>query len=261
MSRLSLLKGYWYHWLHAVNRHSLHAPFVYNFYTKLVLQDKSEQIFNQIEHYRSGYLKNNSSIRINSPGAKSQVSTQNSRKVSNIAAHSLSSAKFCRFLFRLVSYQKPNTIIELGSSLGITTLYLSAAHPEAIIYTFEGCPETARLARELFEKWETKNIHLIEGNIDDKLPQVLSDCQYIDFAYLDANHRYQPTLNYYEYLREKSHEHSIFVLDDIYWSNEMQKAWREIYQKKEISLSLDLFDAGLLFFQALQKKQHYLLTF
>ncbi|MEK6480826.1 class I SAM-dependent methyltransferase [Catalinimonas sp. 4WD22] len=206
-------------------------------------------------------MKNNSTINTNSPGAKSQVSTQNSRKISNIAAHSLSRSKFCRFLSRLVSYQKPKTIIELGSSLGITTLYLSAAHPEANIYTFEGCPETARLARQLFEKWEFKNIHLVEGNIDDKLPQVLSDCQHVDFAYLDANHKYQPTLNYYECLREKSHEQSIFVLDDIYWSTEMQKAWNEIYQKKEISLSIDLFDAGLLFFESLQKKQHYLLTF
>ncbi|MDF9796725.1 putative O-methyltransferase YrrM [Catalinimonas alkaloidigena] len=257
----SLVKGYLYHWLHAVDKHSLHAPFVYRFYTELVKQDQHEQIFKEIENFRSIFLKDKNTITVKSPGAQSRVSQNNRRQVSSIASYSLGDAKFCRLLYRLISDQKPNIIIELGASLGITTLYLSAANPSATIYTFEGCPETAHLARKLFKTWKIKNIHLIEGNIDDTLPLILSECDSVDFAYMDANHRYQPTLNYYEWLKEKSHERSIFVLDDIYWSSGMQKAWKELYKQAEVRLSLDIFDAGLLFFTPLKKKQHYLLSF
>lgn len=239
----------------------MHAPFVYDFYDRLIVQDHPEEIFNKIESFRTAYLSDQSLIHVNSPGAKSQVSTKSIRTVKSIATHSLSSPKFCRFLYRLSAHYQPNTIIELGTSLGITTLYLSAANPEAKVYSFEGCQETATKARALFEQWDIKNIELIEGNINDTLPQLVELIQTVDLVYIDANHRYQPTLDYYHLLYNKAHAESIFVLDDIHWSREMNKAWKELSQRIEVSLSIDLFDAGVLFFRSLQKKQHYVLNF
>ncbi|WKN30470.1 class I SAM-dependent methyltransferase [Porifericola rhodea] len=261
MSRFSLVKGYIHHWLHAVNRHSLHAPFVYQLYEKVIAADNKEAIFDSIEAYRRSYLQNPRAININSPGAPSQASKQQNRKVSNIAAHSLSQARFSRMLFRLIQSQNHTVIIELGTSLGINTLYMSAANPDAEIYTFEGCANTAQLARQLFNEWPYKNIKLIEGNIDQTLPQSLRKLPKVDMAYLDANHRYVPTLNYFQQLRAKTHEQSVLILDDIYWSNEMRQAWVELYQRPDISLSLDLFDAGMLFFNAAHMKQHHALMF
>lgn len=250
-----------HYWLHAVNRHSLHAPFVYHLYTQIINKNSKLPVFEEIEAYRKTYLQDHTFISVNSPGANSHWTHSKARKVSNIAKYGLSSAKFSQLLYRLVDQQKPNVIIELGSSLGINTLYLSAAHPDAIIYTFEGCPQTAALAKRLFNHWPLKNITLIEGDIDQTLHPLLSQVKTVDFAYLDANHRYEPTLRYYAMLFEKAHPHSVFVLDDIYWSSAMLRAWKHIKDQPEVSLSLDIFDAGLLFFKPMHYRQHHALMF
>ncbi len=261
MGHFSLLKGYIRHWLWAVNKHSLHAPFVYHFYTQIIAEDKSKLIFAQIEHFRQAYLENQTFIEVDSPGAASRLTKGKRRKISDIAHNSLSSAKFSRLLYRLAESCKPRVIIELGTSLGINSLYLSASHPDAQVYTFEGCPETARLAQKLFDSWPIKNITLIDGNIDKVLPEFLIHIEKVDLAYLDANHRYVPTLHYFDLLFPKSHAESIFVLDDIYWSSGMYKAWKQVKGRSEISLSLDLFDAGILFFRPFRTKQHHALMF
>lgn len=261
MGKISLVKGYIHYWLNAVNKHSLQAPFVYDFYVKIISENPIEPVFSKIEAHRNAYLQDHRLIAVNSPGATSQLSAKKQRKISNIARHSLSSATFSHLLYRIVDWKKPKVIFELGTSLGINTLYLSAAYPEAMIYTFEGCPQTADIARKLFEEWELKNITLVEGNIDQTLHQILSEIETVDFVYMDANHRYGPTLAYYKLLHTKANADSIFVIDDIYWSSGMYKAWKCIKAREEVKLSLDIFDAGLLFFLPLYKKQHYTLMF
>lgn len=164
-------------------------------------------------------------------------------------------------MYRLASSKKTKVVIELGTSLGINTLYLSAAYPEAKIYTFEGCPQTAELARKLFKSWHIQNIALIEGNINETLPQLLSQIQQVDLVYQDANHRYAPTLHYYDMLYERATQESIFIVDDIYWSSGMHKAWKNLISRTEVTLSIDLFDAGFLFFKPSLSKQRYTLMF
>jgi predicted O-methyltransferase YrrM len=261
LRKFFLIKGYLHYWLHAVNRHSLQPPFVYDFYTKVIAHDYFEPVFKQIESYRKSYLQDHSKITVNSLGATSHLTHQKERKISSIARHSLSSAKFSRFLYRLVHKKKAKVILELGTSLGINTLYLSAANPEAKIYTLEGCMQTAELAKKLFNAWHLKNIVLIEGNIDQTLHGILSQVPAIDLVYLDANHRFNPTVQYYKILHTKFTPDSIFVLDDIYWSSGMHKAWKYLIAQPEVSLSLDIFDAGLLFFRPMHQKQHYRLMF
>ncbi|MFP4093796.1 MAG: O-methyltransferase [Cyclobacteriaceae bacterium] len=259
MGKLSLLQGYLSYWLHAVNQHSLHAPRVYEFYTQIILKDQPQQDFEAIEALREDLLHDKRKIRVNSPGAPSQVASSGERSIRHIARHGMSSPRFCRLLYRMARWQQARTIIELGTSLGITTLYLAAACPKARIYTFEGCRETAEVARRHFKLLNRNNIELIEGNIDEQLPPLISRIDQFDLAYLDANHRYAPTLHYYELLRSKSHPTSVIVLDDLYWSAGMSQAWKELRQRPEVSLSLDLFDAGLLFFHPARQQQHHAL--
>ena len=261
MSFHALIHGYARHWLNAVNQHSLHAPFVYDFYVNTIIADKQQEIFRQIEQYRRCYLRNHETIQVNSPGAPSRVSQRKSRKISNIASKGISDARDSRLLYRIGKSLQPKIIVELGTSLGINTLYLSACCPEATVYTFEGCRATAEVARSLFEEWHTKNICLVEGNIDDTLPETLDNLESVDFAYLDANHQYTPTLLYYKWLQAKSNRNSVFVLDDIYWSAGMEKAWQEIRKQKEVSLSLDLFELGIVFFREMWVKQHHYLMY
>lgn len=189
------------------------------------------------------------------------MSSQKKRPVRQLAQHSLSSARFSRLFYRLIQQQQTGTILELGTSLGINTLYLSAAAPQGQVYTLEGCPQTARLAKNLFNQWEHKNIHLRLGNIDDTLPTLLEELPSIDAAYLDANHTYEASMRYFSLLLPNIHAHSFLVIDDIYWSADMQRAWKEMRQHPQVSLSLDLFDAGILFFQPGLQKAHYVLSF
>lgn len=262
MSLFSLIRGFIKHWLSAVDLHSLHAPFVYNLYTDIILKDEPQAVFDEIEKYRTAYLQDKNKIKVQSPGAPSQTSRKQERSISNIAKKGITSARYGRLLYRLGKAIQPEVIIELGTSLGISALYLSLSNPQARVYTFEGCPQTAAQARRLFSKWPYQNIKLVEGNIDDTLPACLSTLEKkVGLAYLDANHRYEPTVTYYEQLLAQAHEGSIFVLDDIYWSNEMYQAWQTLYLRPEVRLSLDLFEVGILLFKEKHVKEHHALRY
>lgn len=262
MSSLSLIRGFVRHWLNAVDRHSLHAPFVYEFYSHIIRKDEPQEIFEKIEAQRQAYLQRKDKIHVHSPGAPSRVSSRAQRKIADIARSGLTPPRSARLLYRIAQSLRPKVIVELGTSLGISTLYLSASWPQARVYTFEGCPQTAKLAGCLFQKWPCRNIRLVEGNIDETLPAFLDTLEdKIGMAYLDANHRYQPTLDYFRQLQKHSDEDSIFVLDDIYWSDGMQQAWQELCRRPEVSLSLDLFEMGILFFRHKLVKEHHCLSY
>ena len=248
------------YWLHKVNEHSLHSPFLYKFYTEVIKNDQ-QQDFEELEALRNSLLNSTDSVTVKELGAGSRVDNGAQRRVKDIARHASTPSSFSRLLYRIIKDGDFNSILELGTSLGINTLHLHKANPSGNIYSLEGSPEIARLAQQHFEQFQAKNIELIEGNIDDTLSSVIEEVKRIDLAYLDANHRYEPTLRYFNQILPKLHQHSIVVIDDIHWSTEMNKAWQELIALPEVSLSLDLFEGGLLFFNQDLKKEHYILSF
>ncbi len=259
--RFSLVRGFVHHWLHALNEHSLHAPFVYEVYRTAIRKNELLPEFLPIEAARTRLLRCSDQLEISDLGAPSRVSTKATRKVSSVARHELSSAKFGRLLYRLATYNAADYVLELGTSLGITTLYLAAARPSGVVYTLEGGEAIADRAERVFDASEHRNIRLVRGNIDRTLPEVFQQMPRVDLAYLDANHRYGPTVAYFEQVVAKANERSIVVIDDIYWSDEMRRAWRYIQQHPAVTLTLDLFNAGLVFFTPLSVRQHYTVMF
>lgn len=248
------------HWLRAVNEHALHPPFIFDLYTRVIKADSHEPVFKSIESCRQKLLKNHSYIETTDLGAGSALSSGPGRKISHIARNSLTPASFSRLMYRFTSYMQAKNVLELGTSLGINTLYLSAAVQEGQVYTLEGCPRTASLAREIFKNQGANNIHLKEGPIDTILPGLLeSALPKVDAVYIDANHTYAATLRYFHTLLPFLHENSFVVADDIYWSPGMKKAWEEICQHEKVRLSIDLYDAGILFFRPGLQKAHYIL--
>lgn len=193
-------------------------------------------------------------------GAGSRVSNHRTRSIGSIAKHATTPSKFSRFLSQSIAHFGYTEIIELGTSLGINTLYLSQKE-EVNVTTFEGDPAIAELAQGHFERFERENIEMIIGNIDETLPSALEKFKRIDLAYLDANHRYEPTLNYFDMLLPLTYEKSMIVIDDIHWSKEMNAAWEVIKNRPEVTLSIDLFEAGLLFFDPNLEKADYILNF
>ena len=153
--------------------------------------------FAAIEAVRGELLKNYQEIEVLELGSGSRVHKGSRRKVSSIAYHSLSSAKFSRFLFKTVLFFKPANILELGTSLGVNTLYLAKANPRIPVYTLEGCPQTAAIAQINFSSLQATNIELVHGNINDTLKALLARLGIIDFVYFDANHTFEATLEYF----------------------------------------------------------------
>lgn len=256
MSRFFQLKSYFNHWLNAVDTHSIHSPFFFDFYNKVIKTDKDSSEFQVIEVIRKKLLASHKIITVKDLGARSSQFTNENRPLSKIAASSLSPASFARLYSRIIRYQDARQVIELGTSLGITTLYL--AHQDTIqVTTFEGNAAMIEVARTHIEFLRKQNIQLIEGNIDTTLADFLLTPVKIDFALMDANHRYEPTIRYFNLLTRRMAEKGIIVMDDIYYSEEMNQAWKEISNHPLVYGSIDLFRCGLLFFDPALNRQQY----
>ncbi|MBV9963574.1 MAG: class I SAM-dependent methyltransferase [Parafilimonas sp.] len=263
-SSAQLALKYFKYWLTASNGngHGVHSPFVFDFITQ-VLNDKREfDCFRFIESLREKLKTHNTEINVPDFGAGSRMQLNNKRKISAIAKSSLKSKKYSQLIFRIVHYYKPQAILELGTSLGITTSYLSFANPPAKIITMEGATEVAAVARNNFKQLLLSNIKIVEGNFDETLPAVIVQQSTMNFAFIDGNHRKEPTLNYFYQLLNKSTPSTIMIFDDIHWSKEMEEAWNEIKQHSSVTLTIDLFFIGIVFFRKEQKSnEHFTIRF
>ncbi len=242
----------------ARDEHAIHSPFIFETYTKAIREKTAYPVYKQVEQRRKQLLTVEKEIEVEDFGAGSKIHHTNKRKVKNIAKYSAEKAPIGQLLYRLVTYFKPAVMLDLGTSLGITSSYMALGNPTGTFYTFEGAKQIAEIAEETFQQ-QGVEAQLILGNIDETLPSVVETLQQVDFVFFDANHRYQPTLNYFNICLSKAHEGSIFVFDDIYWSREMENAWKSIKEHKEVMLTIDLFSVGLVFFRKKQPKQHFIL--
>ena len=242
--------------------HGIHSPFVFEFITKVLNDDRYFYAYDSIEKLRQLLLLDDRQLTIEDFGAGSRINKTGFRTVKKIAQSSLKPKKFSQLLFRIVDHYSPTTILELGTSLGITTAYLASAKAASSVVTLEGSPAIAGVARNNFSKLNLLNIQLLEGNFDETLSMALEKMGKIDLAFIDGNHRYEPTVRYYRQLIPALHEYSVLIFDDIHWSKEMEKAWEEINQDPLVMLSIDLFFIGLVFFRKDNKvKQHFTIRF
>lgn len=254
-NRFFQARTYFSYWLDAVDEHSLHSPFFFDFYTRVVKNKTGENGVASIEQLRNKLLADHRPLKTQDPGSRQ---SDKSRTISSITRTSVSPLRFSGIYSRMIRHFKAHTILELGTSVGINTLYL-AQQRDSSITTFEGSPELANLARLTFDFAEARNIRLIEGNLDRTLSEFLQTIRKIDFILMDANHRYQPTVSYFENLLTRITESSIVVVDDIHYSAEMEKAWNELKTHKLVYGSADLYRCGILFFDPSLNKQHVIL--
>jgi predicted O-methyltransferase YrrM len=247
--------------LNAVDEHSLHSPYIYNLYSNIIKPDRDKQEFAPYKHIKKELAKDTRIIKICDLGAGSAINPNPRKKIKEIMKHGTTPQKQSRLFYRIIKHFQFTNIVELGTSVGINTLYMASANKNAQVYTLEGCPSTARVATEVFSRFQDLNIHLIQGNIDQVLPNLVKKLPALDFVYFDANHTFDATLKYFTMCLPKIHENTIFVFDDIYWSTGMEKAWNIIKNHDIVSLSIDLFDSGMVIFKPLYVKQHYVLSY
>ena len=252
------LLAYLRFWWRSGNAHGLHSPFVFGLYTTVIRHTGFFHAFAEIEARRKALLQSPATITVTDFGAGSHTGAGTRRRVASIARTAAKPAWLAQLLFRLVNHFRPATILELGTSLGLTTAHLAAPASRSRVLTFEGCPNVAAVARETFAALELRNVELVEGNLDDTLTPTLAGLTTpVDFVFFDGNHRYEPTLRYFEQCLGKAHEHSVFVFDDIHWSEEMERAWEAIKAHPRVLLTVDLLYKGLVFFRTNQPKQHF----
>ena len=225
--------------------HGIHSPFVFDFIINVLNDKKHYDCYEKIETLRNELINDLQIIHVDDFGAGSTVMKLNERKISDIARSSLKPKKYAQLLFRIIQHYKPQTIIELGTSLGITTSYLASGNKNATVYTCEGSSSIAGIAQNNFDNLHLKNIQLIQGNFDETLPPLLGKLNKIDFAFVDGNHRKEPTLNYFYQLLTHSYSSTIFIFDDIHWSAEMEAAWLQVQKHKSVTLTIDLFFIGI----------------
>ena len=242
--------------------HGMHSPFVFELIDEVLNDKRPFYAFEHIEGLRQALLFDERILKIEDFGAGSRTTKDNTRRVATIARYSLKPKKYSQLLFRIVDHYQPKIILELGTSLGLTTSYLAAAKSDAKVITMEGASAVAALAKENFNKLKLNNIELQLGNFDDTLPLVLSALPTVDLAFIDGNHRYQPTVNYFEQLLAKSNNYSILILDDIHWSKEMEQAWQYVQQHAAVTMTIDLFFIGIVLLRDEFKiKQHFYVRF
>lgn len=244
----------------AVDEYSLHSPFFFNLYSNAIKKKSADTAFATIEKLRSTLLADHDAIEVTDLGAGSSFTNSSRRTIGSIARTSVTPRKYSQLYRRIIDYFGYQNILELGTSLGINTLYL-ASRPGSRVATLEGSVAIADKARELFASASVTNIELITGNIDRTLPEYLQHNERLDFVLIDANHRYIPTLNYFNVLLPNLHPQSVVVLDDIHYSGEMERAWNDIRHHRSVFATADLFRCGLVFFDPSINRQHHVLQF
>ena len=238
------------------NQHGVHSPFVFDLITQCFYKKTDKDKINLITEYQDDLLQNPHKIEVTDFGKGSKVFKSNSREIAKIAKVAGISKKRSELLIRLTSYFKPTSILEIGTSLGIGTASLHLGNPKSNITTLEGCPETIQVAKNQFKKFGFNGIDFLVGDFKTTLPNALSNKKY-DLIYFDGNHQKQPTLDYFEQSLKAIYNDSVFIFDDIHWSKEMSEAWEEIKKHPKVTVTIDTYFWGFVFFRKEQPKEHF----
>ncbi len=268
---LQQIKSYLKFLFHSKNEHAVHSPFVFDLVTKCFYDNTKHPEYEVLKSYRKSLLANKNTIEVTDFGAGSRVFKSNTREISKIAQTAGITPKNAELLFRIVRYFQPKSVLEIGTSLGLATSALSLGNEKSKIITLEGCPNTQKQAqiqlqsRSFGTNSNFQNIEFINTKFEDYFenlkPETLnSKPQIFDLIYFDGNHSKKATLNYFESLLPTISNDSVWIFDDIHWSADMEEAWGIIKNHPKVSVTIDTFQWGIVFFRAEQKKEHFIIN-
>lgn len=249
------------HRVMARTRHGVHSPFVFQLIEQVLRSRPALPEHAPIEALRKELLHSDQVIAVHDLGAGSRALRAPSRRVADIARISLKPARQGQMLQRLVHWTGARHMLELGTCFGITTLYLARGNEAGSVTTIEGCPQTHRIALHQFEQLRQRNITAVLGSFEHALPEALRRMDRLDLAFMDGHHAEEPTMAYFEQCLAKAHDASVLVLDDIHWSQGMEAAWARIKSHPRVTVTIDLYDLGLVFLRSGQAKEHFRLRY
>ena len=251
----SFLKFLWY----SKNEHAVHSPFVFNLITKCFYDKHSKREYNTLKAYRNLLLQNTNAIEVNDFGAGSKVFKSSDRSISQIAKTAGISCKRAELLYRIVHYFQSQNILEIGTSLGLATCALSLGNKKAKITTVEGCENTMAVAKGNLQKICYPNVELIATEFGNYINHANLESKLFDLVYFDGNHQKQATLDYFERLLATISNDTVWIFDDIHWSAEMEETWKIIQEHPKVTVTIDTFQWGFVFFRREQPKEHFII--
>jgi len=241
----------------STNQHGIHSPFIFDLVTKC-FYDRSRYVeYALLDAYRKSLLANHGTISVTDFGAGSRVFDSNERKISDIAKNAGISQKRAELLFRTVRYFKPKNILEIGTSLGLATSALALGNPSAAVLSLEGCQETASEAGRNLSASGLSDVEIRIGEFRSALAEINRQRVKYDLIYFDGNHQKDATLSYFETLLSSAHNDSVWIFDDIHWSEGMKEAWKEIQNHPLVTVTIDTFQWGFVFFRKEQEKENF----
>lgn len=239
----------------AVTRYQIHSPFVFQLAEAILEDRRCFYAFEEIEWIRREMLGSNQKVDVQDFG----TGNNRRRKLSEITRNAASAPSQGRMLFRLADWLAPRTILELGTSVGIGTMYLRAGNRLATMVSLEGCPQTISVARNNLEMLDLhRRTELVNGPFEETLTPALEKLVSPDLVYIDGNHRKTPTIRYFETCLLYANDRTVFIFDDIHWSPDMEEAWLYIKNHPRITLTVDLYDISLACVNPdFREKQHF----
>lgn len=238
--------------------HGIHSPFVFQLVSGVFRNKRGHDVVIMIEKIRKRDLSDNSIITVKDLGAGSTRMKSNLRKVSDISRHSAVPVKYGKLLMNLAAEFGGKGVVEFGTSLGISTLYMAKGNPDSIIHTMEGCPALCELASRNFSTAGVENINLLTGSFDELIPELRVNP---GMVFIDGDHRKDSVIRYFRKMVEISDNDTVIVIDDIHQSAEMEEAWREIKRDEKVSFTIDIFRMGIVFFRKGMSRYNYVLRY
>ncbi len=261
MKLVALILRFFHYLYRAKSRWSVHSPFLYELISEEFRDRRIYPEYERIEMLRKRIRKSRETIEINDLGTGGKHGKTHRKKIKKILRQSVKRPKEAQFLFRLVRHHQPHNMLELGTSLGLTTIYQHMACQEANFVTIEGSRNTARYAEELFHNAGLKDIRVLHGNFDDVLPHVLEEFRKVGYVFFDGNHTKEATLKYFDMVLPFVEDKTLLVFDDIHWSSSMEEAWNSIKKNPKVTLTIDVFHVGLVYFRKAFSKQDFIIRY
>lgn len=255
-----MIQSYFKYRLRSVNAHGLHSPFVFQFYNEVVCKAGSVND-KLIRDLRNKLKRDQRELDVIDFGAGSRKNSDKLRSIAEIAKNAGMNSKYGRLLYRLIDYYQVKKIVELGTSLGIGSLYMGTAPCVESLLSVEGDQGLASVAREHLNQFNLSCAEVITGKFDEQLEEVIRRIPQPDLVFIDGNHRFQPTLDYFHFFVKHIPDDGFLIFDDIYWSEEMQEAWKQIIASPEIHVSIDLFRFGIVCKKPGQAKEYFVLRY
>jgi predicted O-methyltransferase YrrM len=262
-----IIKAYLKFLFRSKNEHGVHSPFIYDLITNCFYDDTKYYEYDRIFDYRRSLKEDNTTINVTDFGAGSRVFKSNERPVSRIAKVAGISNKRAKLLFRVVQYFQPTIFLELGTSLGIATYSAAIASSKTKIISIEGCKETSFYTSKKFLNYFSLNqlekIHFINSEFEpylEKINRSLFSKTNWNLIYFDGNHSKKATLEYFELLLPTVTNETVWIFDDIHWSTDMEEAWEIIKNHLQVTVTIDTFQWGIVFFRKEQEKEHFVIN-